>query len=132
MQDKIEYGQPQDAGHNFQSGFLNRLAAELGARQTAAFTDTLPTIMRGPVRIPNIGLNKVGRNRMSEVQSDRIARMYQGTELAETVKDGFSTRDTVEREFAQEMEAASRGAITPKGFQTVAQVAVRRVPLGIR
>ena len=62
--------------------------------------------------------------------------MYQGTELAETVKEGFSTQDTVEREFAREMEAASRGAITPRGFQTVAhrvaKLARGRVPTGLR
>lgn len=121
MQDKIELGQGEQGGRNFESGFLNRLAVELGAGQTVAFTDKLPAILRGSQRVPNMPLSRVGRSHVDEAQASRIARMYQGTEMAETVKEGFSTREVVEREFAAEMEAASRGAITPRGFQTVAQ-----------
>lgn len=120
MQDKIELGQGSAGARQTDSGFLNRLALELGGRQAVSFTDKPPAIFRGAARIPNIALTRLGRNRVDGEQAARIARMYEGTELGDTVKEGFGTRDTVERELAIEMEAASRGAISPKGFQMVA------------
>ncbi|NOK07390.1 DUF1501 domain-containing protein, partial [Myxococcus xanthus] len=52
-QDSIELGQPVGARRDYRSGFLNRLALELGAQPRwhdhlapMAFTDTLPLVLR--------------------------------------------------------------------------------------
>ncbi|KAI1698394.1 hypothetical protein Ddc_19117 [Ditylenchus destructor] len=41
-QDSIELGQPVGGSRDYNSGFLNRLAAELDAQQALSFTDQLP------------------------------------------------------------------------------------------
>src|SRR2546430_11741262 len=61
-QDSIELGQPLVAGaRNFQSGFMNRLAQVLGARDAIAFTDQLPLTFRGTVQVPNLALNNLSK-----------------------------------------------------------------------
>jgi len=47
--------------------------------------------------------------------------MYKGTGLEGTVQSGFAVRDQVMREMSAEMDAASRGAITAKGFELEAR-----------
>ena len=42
--------------------------------------------------------------------------MYHGTALASRVDEGFSVRNEVTRDLSAEMTAASRGALTAKGF----------------
>ena len=54
-QDSIELGQPLVGKRDFQSGFMNRLAATLGARDAIAFTDQLPLTFRGSVQVPSNG-----------------------------------------------------------------------------
>ena len=130
-QDSIELGQPPVAGaRNFQSGFMNRLAQVLGARDAIAFTDQLPLAFRGAVQVPNLALNKLGKASFDARQSQLIAGMYQGSALAGVVQEGFAVRDEAVREInggagmssgtadmKGEMLAASRNAITAKGFE---------------
>jgi uncharacterized protein (DUF1501 family) len=47
--------------------------------------------------------------------------MYRGTPLAATVQEGFTVRAEVMRELAAEMDAASRNAISSKGFELEAR-----------
>ncbi len=73
-QDIIEYGH---AGRNRSetSGFLNRLAAEIGARGDAmAFTPALPIALRGPVAVANVDLGR--RTALPEARQAAIAAMY--------------------------------------------------------
>ena len=49
-------------------------------------------------------------------RSEHIARMYEGTALAASVREGFETRQRVQQQLAGEMEAASRGATSPRGL----------------
>ena len=130
-QDSIELGQPLDGPRNFQSGFMNRLAQVLGARDAIAFTDQLPLTFRGPVQVPNLVLANLNKPSFDARQSKLIADMYQGSALAGTVSEGFSVRDEAVRDIngapqgaatmqggmAGEMIAASRNAITAKGFE---------------
>jgi uncharacterized protein (DUF1501 family) len=119
-QDGIEAGQGPSRTP-FQSGFLNRLVAELTDAQPIAFTDQLPLVLRGTRQVPNIALRSIGKSRLDERQTAIIARMYERTSLAQPVMEGFGLRDEVMHRMADEMEAASRGAITAKGFQLEAR-----------
>jgi len=129
-QDSIELGQPLTGVRNFQSGFMNRLAQVLGARDAIAFTDRLPLTFRGPVQVPNLALNSLVKPSFDARQSELIAGMYQGSRLAASVQQGFAVRDEAVRDIngdagadmrsgglAGEMLAASRNAITAKGFE---------------
>ncbi len=124
-QDSIELGQPLVGARNFQSGFMNRLAQVLGARDAIAFTDQLPLTFRGTVQVPNLALNNLSKPSFDARQSQLIAGMYQGSALAGTVHEGFAVRDEAMRDIngapvasmQGEMLAASRNAITAKGFE---------------
>ena len=47
--------------------------------------------------------------------------MYQGGALAPAVNEGFAVRDEVYSSISAEMAAASRGAVSPKGFELSAR-----------
>lgn len=118
-QDHIELGQSDDpaAPRDFRSGFLNRLAEVLGARDAIALTSDLPLVLRGAVKVPNLALGSVGRGGVDARQAALIRQMYADTPLAAPVNDGFDVRQAAQRELMGGMEAASRGAITARGFE---------------
>ena len=132
-QDSIEMGQPLVGARDFQSGFLNRLAQVLGTRDAIAFTDQLPLCLRGAQQLPNLVLSRLGRGTSDARQAGLINSMYAGTPLAGAVRDSFAVRDEALREIngagagaakpvaggalAAEMLAASRQAITARGFE---------------
>ncbi len=116
-QDSIELGQPLDQSKNYRSGFMNRLAATLRGSEPMAFTDQLPLVFQGAARVPNTALRSIAKPSLDVRQSSIIAAMYQNTTLASAVSEGFTVRDEVMREMSVEMEAASRSAISSKGFE---------------
>jgi uncharacterized protein (DUF1501 family) len=121
-QDTIELGQDHDRSRNYDSGFLNRLSGVLAGRPSSiAFTDRLPMAFRGEVQIPNMSLRQLRRPAIDTQQSAAIADMYRNTSLAGAVNEGFVVRDGLMQELAAEMEAASRNAITARGFELEAQ-----------
>lgn len=125
-QDSIELGQALDRSRDYRSGFLNRLTAVLGADATTpaksiAFTDQMPITMRGDAQVANMALGAVGRQAVDARQSKVIQAMYGQTPLAQTVSDGFAVRDDVLRAVKEEMEGASRNAMSAKGFELVAR-----------
>ena len=122
-QDSIELGQSLSGRRDFRSGFLNRLAATLGAERAApiAFTDQLPLILQGGAQVPNMALRTIAKPAIDARQSKLIAAMYDGTPLAQTVREGFAVRDDIMKEMIGEMEAANRNAITAKGFELEAR-----------
>ena len=120
-QDSIELGQALEGTRNFQSGFLNRLAGVLNSNEAIAFTDQLPVVFRGSKQIPNMALRSIGKPSVDARQSAIIAAMYRGTPLAAPVREGFAVRDDVAREMAAEMDAASRNAVTARGFELEAR-----------
>lgn len=122
-QDSIELGQPLNQSRNYQSGFLNRLVATLNTKGEGAiaFTDQLPIVMQGNVQVANTVLRTVGKPSVDARQSGLIAAMYRGTSLEQRVSDGFTIRDEVMREMTAEMDAASRNAISAKGFELEAR-----------
>jgi uncharacterized protein (DUF1501 family) len=135
-QDSIELGQPLQGTRDFQSGFLNRLAGVLGTNggsRAIAFTDQLPLVFRGEPAVANMALGSAGKPQINNQQADVIRSMYANTRLAGAVAGGFETRDEVLRSMESgassmsmgEMEAASRNAITTKGFEGEARRVAR-------
>jgi uncharacterized protein (DUF1501 family) len=134
-QDSIELGQPLQGTRDFQSGFLNRLAGVLGAAgasRAIAFTDQLPLVFRGQPAVTNMALGSAGKPQVNQQQAEIIRSMYANTRLAGAVAGGFETRDEVMRSMESassmgmgEMEAASRNAITSKGFEGEARRVAR-------
>jgi uncharacterized protein (DUF1501 family) len=120
-QDSIELGQALQGHRDFQSGFMNRLAAVLGARDAIAFTDQLPLIFRGSAQVPNLALASIGRQGIDPRQSAIIAAMYDGSRLGGAVREGFAARSEATQALAGEMVEANRNAITAKGFEGEAQ-----------
>ena len=106
---------------NFRSGFLNRLAAVVNGSDPMAFTERLPLVFQGELAVPNTELKSLAKPAVDPRQTAIITAMYQGTSLASSVTDGFAVRDEVDRELSGEMQAASRGAISAKGFELEAQ-----------
>src|SRR5450755_576213 len=78
-QDSIELGEPLVGTRDFQSGFMNRLAQVLGARDAIAFTDQLPLTFRGRLQVPNLALNSLVQSTFDSRQSQLIAGMYQSS-----------------------------------------------------
>ncbi|MEP6557801.1 MAG: DUF1501 domain-containing protein [Burkholderiales bacterium] len=116
-QNSIELGQPLQGTRDFRSGFMNRLAGVVGGARPMAFTAQLPLALQGEVQVANTALNRLAtRAALDPRQSSIIASMYQGTALGGRVDDGFRVQDEVLRETAKEMDAASRDAISAKGF----------------
>lgn len=125
-QDSIELGQDLGKRRDYGSGFLNRLAAVLGAGPLAgvspmAFTNQLPIVMRGQAKAANMALSGNARPSIDARQSEVIAAMYRNTALAQPVAEGFQVQGEVMRAMQAEMDAASRSAMTAKGFELVAR-----------
>ncbi|MGE5094665.1 MAG: DUF1501 domain-containing protein [Betaproteobacteria bacterium] len=119
-QDSIELGQPAGA-RELRSGFLNRLATELRGTPAMSFTDQLPLVFRGATTVPNMALRNLARPAVDARQAAAIQAMWRGTRLSTSVNEGFAVRDEVLRDMAGEMQAASRDAITPRGFELEAR-----------
>jgi uncharacterized protein (DUF1501 family) len=120
-QDTIELGQSINGSRNYRSGFMSRLAEQLANSHPMAFTDQLPLAFHGGnASIPNMALNFVGKPNIDDRQVKLIESMYQGTELAPQVAQGFTVRDQVYKEVTAEMQEANRNAVSPKGFELAA------------
>lgn len=125
-QDTIELGQPIGGTRDYRSGFMARLAGQLGQDRPIAFTDQMPLVFRGGAPIPNIALAGIGKPAIAPQQAKLIEQMYKGQhvggdDLGGAVAQGFAVRDTVYRSIAEEMAQASRGAVSPKGFELSAR-----------
>jgi uncharacterized protein (DUF1501 family) len=120
-QDSIELGQSLDSRRDFSSGFMARLAGVLTAPQPVAFTAQLPLIFRGGLPVPNIALNYSGKPAIDQRDAALIQSMYQGSDLAPAIGEGFRVQDEVYQAISLEMAAANRNAVSPKGFELAAE-----------
>ena len=120
-QDTIELGQSAGTSRDYRSGFMSRLAAELTRVKPISFTDQLPLIFRGKSQIPNNSINNVGKPGVDDRQAQLIKDMYAQSGLGTSVSEGFRVRDDVYRSISQEMTAANRGAVSPRGFELSAR-----------
>ena len=120
-QDTIELGQPVGGSRDYRSGFMSRIATALAGSDPIAFTNNLPLSFRGATAIPNIALNFTGKPAVAGKNAELIQTMYQGSELAPAVAQGFQVQDEVYQAISAEMQAANRNAVSPKGFDLSAQ-----------
>jgi uncharacterized protein (DUF1501 family) len=120
-QDTIELGQGVQGSRDYRSGFMGRLAGVLSKPTPIAFTDQLPLTFQGGATIPNVAINAVGKPGVDDRQARLIQSMYKGHRLAASVAEGFEVRDDVYRSISEEMAAASRGAVSPKGYELAAR-----------
>ncbi|HEX4371199.1 MAG TPA: DUF1501 domain-containing protein [Rhizomicrobium sp.] len=120
-QDTIELGQPVGSSRDYRSGFMSRIGTALAGSDPIAFTNNLPLSFRGATSIPNIALNFTGKPRVAGKNAELIQTMYQGSELAPAVAQGFHVQDEVYQAISAEMQAANRNAVSPKGFELSAQ-----------
>jgi uncharacterized protein (DUF1501 family) len=120
-QDTIELGQPLHGTRNYNSGFMARLAGVLTRTKPIAWPDQLPLVFRGGRQVPNIGIASVGKPGVDDRQSKLIESMYAKDALGTAVSEGFKVRDDVYASVSQEMTAANRGAVSPKGFELSAR-----------
>jgi uncharacterized protein (DUF1501 family) len=127
-QDTIELGQPVTGSRNFRSGFMARLADTLGSDRPIAFSDQIPLCFQGAAAqvIPNVALNGSLKPGLDPHEAQLIQAMYKGGAdvapgMARSVAQGFVTRETVFKSLSDEMTQASRGAVTPKGFELSAR-----------
>jgi len=126
-QDTIELGQPIQGTRNYRSGFMARLANALGSDKPIAFSDQVPLCFQGAATraVPNIALAGNLKPAIDPRQAALIEAMYRSGSAADaglsrSVVEGFATRETVFRSLSDEMAQASRGAVTPKGFELAA------------
>ncbi len=121
-QDSIEGGQPLDGPREYGSGFLNRLAEELGRKASAvAFTDGIPIVMKGAASVPNLSLKAYGKAPFDDRQMTLLTDMYAGSPLQPVVAEGLSLKREVAKDYDAEQQAANRNAISAKGFELEAR-----------
>jgi uncharacterized protein (DUF1501 family) len=120
-QDSIELGQPLTGSHDYGSGFMNRLTTALGGSKPIAFTDQVPLTFRGRLNVPNTSVGGTGKPGVDDREAKLIAQMYKDQPLGSSVSEGFEVRDEVYKSISDEMQAASRGAVSAKGFELSAR-----------
>lgn len=124
-QDSMELGQATGSPKNFQSGFLNRLAAALNGGSAMSFTDQLPTVFRGPVNVANVSLKGNPKKGLDASTQSALADMYRHHPLGAKVNEGFEARKELSMDMADEMEAASRHAASANAFEQEARKMAR-------
>jgi uncharacterized protein (DUF1501 family) len=113
-QDVIELG--EGAARRYGSGFMNRLAGELGGARAISFTNQLPLTFRGEAPVTTVALNAAAGAALDAHQSALIERMYKDTPFETSVNEGFASREALRRELGDEMRAANRNAVNARGF----------------
>jgi len=86
-----------------------------------SFTDQMPLTFQGGDPVPNIAINAVSKAGIDSRQAGLIASMYEGQPLKSAVQEGFRVRDDVYNAITEHMMEASRGAVSPKGFELSAR-----------
>lgn len=125
-QDTIEMGQPLGAHRDYRSGFMARLATNLGDAHPIAFSNDVPVIFRGGAATPNLSINDFGKPSFDARQQDLIDSMYR-TPAAQAlapevaVRQGFAVRAEAYAALQDEMTRSGKGAPQAKGFQFQAQ-----------
>ena len=120
-QDTIELGQAVGGSRDYRSGFMSRLAAELTPGQADRLhrpvAADLPRQGADPQCRHQRG--RQARHRRPPGQTDQADVCAQRPRLR--VEEGFKVRDDVYRSISEEMTAANRGAVSPRGFELSAR-----------
>ncbi len=134
-QDTIELGQLLATKRDFGSGFLNRLAAVTGssaaARDTIAFTDQLPLVLRGELSVANLSLKNEPKAADAKLRR-ALTEMYRDHPLQARIAESFDVRDEAAKDMVastvQAAPAASAPAVmAPAGMSGMAGMAGEQV-----
>ena len=120
-QERMEEGAGPDSTLGDLDGWLSRLVGLLDPTSGISFTANLPTICTGAADIPNLPLREVPKDPFDPRQSELLERLYRGDALENAVKSGLKTRDDIAKMFVDEMQAASRQAVSGAGFEQEAR-----------
>ena len=121
-QDWIEQGYDPRQTQAANSGFLSRLVTELGLKSTPpagaiSFTPNLPLIFQGESDVANVELGKkIKTHKGKESYNELVQAMYQGHPLQDLVSEGLGLGQAVSEQLQEEMEDASRMAVSPSSF----------------
>lgn len=119
-QDIIEYGQPLGRPDT-RTGFMNRLATELGGVAPMAFTNRLPIAFRGPLAVPNVVPTRAGPRSNPRTAALLSAMYARDRQLGTSVAEGFAAQGEVSKALAIEMETSGKGAVGAGGFEAAAR-----------
>jgi uncharacterized protein (DUF1501 family) len=123
-QDTIELGQLLASKRDFGSGFLNRLATVTGssaaARDTIAFTDQLPLVLRGDLSVANLSLKNEPKAADAKLRR-ALTEMYRDHPLQARIAESFDVRDEAAKDMvigaaAPASSAASSAVAAPVGM----------------
>lgn len=141
-QDSMELGLAagvSDAAvRDLQSGFLNRLAVQLGGAPAIGFTEQLPLALRGAQPVANLAVRAGAGGGEPPAVRAALQALYRDHPLQSRVDSGFALRDQMARQVAEEqalakaaaaaasgasaeMLAASRNAVSARGFELEAR-----------
>jgi len=123
-QDLMELGQGAGGALDYSSGYRNRLVEVLSGKDSprgVSFTNSLTPVFKGALPVPNISLRGNPKNALPPRQSEMIASLYQGTELASLATSGMETRKMVSEQLMNEMAESSRGAGAARAFEARAR-----------
>ncbi len=120
-QDTIELGQAVGGSRDYRSGFMQ----PAGERADAGEADLLhrPAAADLPRPEPDPEYRHRQRQQAGRRRSASAAdqEMYGKGDLANSVSEGFRVRDDVYKSVSEEMMAANRGAVSPRGFELSAR-----------
>ena len=127
-QDTIELGQPivGDRATTARASWRGWRARSARTRRSPSPSRCRSASRAASRPIPNIALTGNLKPAIDPRQAKLIEAMYAGRQaldagLSRAVAEGFATRETVFKSLADEMTQASRGAVTPKGFELSAR-----------
>ncbi len=129
-QDSVEMGHTSGTPRNYRSGFLNRLAEEIAGARAIAFSDALPLAMRGTASVQQYALRGPVSRPATLPMERELQSMYRDHPLDQRVQGAMQMRAEVASQFNQEMEQASRQALSTRGFEAEARRMARLMRQG--
>src|SRR6202140_4403546 len=116
----VEGAGGQTVSHDVHQRVISRSVRVIGSEPAGGFSHMiLPEI------VMIITISPLAERSMKPGVDDRQARlikdMYAQSDLASSVSEGFRIRDDVYKSIFEEMTAANRGAVSPRGFELSAR-----------
>ena len=131
-QDSVEMGHTSGTPRTYRSGFLNRLATEITGARAMAFTDALPLALRGTATVQQFALRGPVSRPATLPMERELQAMYRDHPLDQRVQGAMQMRAEVASQFSQEMEQASRQALSTRGFEAEARRIARLMRQGVQ
>lgn len=116
-QDVMEYG-IFDNSSIYNKGFLYRLYQQLDGKKSfpMSYTSNLPLILKGDNIVPNVSLKSNNKFNPDDRQTNLYEKLYQKSDLSSLQKESIQMAHEINNELKEEMNSASKDAISAKGF----------------